>query len=90
VYEDEHNKHWEVEEIDGIPQWWYRINFNEIDGYIFGGYITMKKIAFDIDKNGMMDYFCFRFDTVWVYLLNNGEGSDEPNIIPNNIYIYKQ
>jgi hypothetical protein len=87
VYEDEYNKYSKVENIDGGLQWWYRIKFNEIYGYIYGGYIAMKRIVFDIDKNGIMDYFCFRFGAVWGRIYD-GKVSYDPGIHPSDVYIY--
>jgi hypothetical protein len=54
-----------LQEIDGIEQYWYKINFNNIIGYIWGGYIAVGQYIFDIDKNGIKDYVYYRFRDDW-------------------------
>ena len=53
-----------IQNIDDISAYWYKIKFNEIIGYIFGGYIAVNRIVIDIDQNGMDDYFYFRFSKI--------------------------
>jgi hypothetical protein len=47
--------------IDGVYSYWYMIKYNEITGYIFGGYIAVNRLVCDIDNNGTDDYIFFRF-----------------------------
>jgi len=54
-----------LQKIDGIDQFWYKIKFNNIIGYIWGGYITIGYYVFDIDKNGINDYIYYRFSDHW-------------------------
>ncbi|GHV09007.1 hypothetical protein FACS189485_21140 [Spirochaetia bacterium] len=57
-----------IQYIDNVYSYWYKINFNEISGYIFGGYIALNRLTYDIDKNGIDDYIYFRY--------SNSIGSD--------------
>ena len=50
-----------------VLQYWYKIKFKDIVGYIWGGSIAFRDsdmnysiINFDIDKNGINDYFFYR------------------------------
>ena len=54
-----------LQEIDGVEQYWYKIKFKNIIGYIWGGYIAVEQYIFDIDKNGINDYVYFRFRDDW-------------------------
>jgi hypothetical protein len=60
VIEDVHNE----QNIDGIRSCWYKIQFEEIIGYIWGGNIAVKTFVFDIDNNGINEYFQYRL--AWV------------------------
>ena len=46
--------------IDGVLQNWYRIRSSGTEGYIWGGYIAVESFVFDIDNNGVDDYFYSR------------------------------
>jgi hypothetical protein len=46
--------------IDGINQFWYKIEYNNIIGYIWGGYIAEKQFIFDLDNNAVKDYIYYR------------------------------
>ena len=50
-----------IQNINDVEAYWYKIKFNEVLGYIFGGYIAANKFIFDIDQNGVDDYLYFRF-----------------------------
>jgi hypothetical protein len=54
---------WIAEEINGVWAYWYKIKFGSIIGYTFGGNIALEKLVTDIDKNGINDYFYWRFST---------------------------
>ncbi len=54
--------------IDEVSAYWYKIDFNNSHGYIWGGYIAIKTFIHDIDKNGVDDYFHYRISKV-----RNGE-----------------
>jgi uncharacterized protein YqgQ len=41
--------------------YWYKIRFNNIFGYIWGGYIAAKYFETDIDNNGQKDFIYIRF-----------------------------
>jgi len=49
------------QKIDNVWAYWYKIKFNNIIGYIWGGYIAVKTLIFDIDGNGIDDYFYYRY-----------------------------
>jgi hypothetical protein len=50
-----------IDFIDNVYSYWYLIKYNEIVGYIFGGFIAVGRLVFDIDRNGIEDYIFFRF-----------------------------
>lgn len=46
----------EALDIDGVLQNWYNIKFSGIEGFVWGGYIAVESLVFDIDNNGVLDY----------------------------------
>ena len=56
VVEDAH----EQEIIDDVTSCWYYIKHNNLKGFIFGGNIAKRTFIYDIDKNGIVDYFQYR------------------------------
>jgi len=82
--------------INGIHQNWYKIKFNEIIGFIFGGYISLHTLIYDLDNNGIDDYFHFRVRTI-KRVYNKKYDSNDPSspqfwdhtyITPEDIFIY--
>ena len=53
ILEDVHNK----QEIDNTTSCWYKIDYNNLMGYIFGGNIAKETFIVDIDNNGINDFF---------------------------------
>ena len=53
-----------LQSIDNIFQYWYQIKFGIIEGYIWGGYISIKTLICDFDNNGINDYFYIRYSCV--------------------------
>jgi hypothetical protein len=51
------------EKINDVWGFWYKIKYGNIIGYTFGGNIAYETFVTDIDKNGIQDYFCYRFST---------------------------
>ena len=49
------------EKINNVWGYWYKIKYGNILGYTFGGNIAYEALAADIDKNGVKDYFYYRF-----------------------------
>jgi Leucine-rich repeat (LRR) protein len=49
------------EKINNIWGFWYKIKCGNITGYTFGGNIAYSSLVTDIDKNGINDYFYWRF-----------------------------
>jgi len=82
--------------IDGVLQNWYKIKCGNLIGYIFGGSIAAYVPAFeinvyDIDKNGVNDYFFYRISKT--EKVHEGDILFTPKefysfISPNDIYIY--
>jgi hypothetical protein len=60
VIKDVHNE----QDIDKVISCWYKIQYNQIIGYIWGGNIAVKTFIFDIDNNGINEYFQYRIS--WV------------------------
>jgi hypothetical protein len=56
IIEDVHNQH----EINEVMSCWYKINYNNLEGYIFGGNIAKETFICDIDNNGINDFFQYR------------------------------
>ena len=53
------------ERFDEITSCWYKIKYNDIIGYIWGGNIAKETFIFDIDNNGVIDYFQYRISSVF-------------------------
>jgi hypothetical protein len=56
-----------LQEIDNVLAYWYKIKKDDIEGYIFGGYIAEKRFKY-IDRNGTIYNFFNRisgFDGDW-------------------------
>jgi hypothetical protein len=71
--------------IAGVTQNWYRIKFSNIEGYIWGGYIAVGSAgSFDIDNNGVDDYFYTRFSD----MDGNIPYLPPMRIFPHDIFIY--
>jgi hypothetical protein len=51
--------------IDGFLAYWYKIEYNNSFGYIWGGYIAQQTLVYDIDNNGTNDYFHYRSQKIW-------------------------
>jgi hypothetical protein len=49
------------EEINDVWGYWYKVKYGRITGYTFGGNLAVGTKIIDIDKNGVDDYFCYRF-----------------------------
>jgi Leucine-rich repeat (LRR) protein len=49
------------EKINDIWGFWYKIKYGNVIGYTFGGNIARDAYVTDIGKNGINDYFYFRF-----------------------------
>ncbi|GHT80137.1 hypothetical protein FACS1894130_10810 [Spirochaetia bacterium] len=69
--------------IENVLAFWYKIKFNNIVGYIWGGYIAEQTLIVDIDNNGILDYFHVRVSRV-SYLYNERHGPKDTFIYINN------
>jgi hypothetical protein len=61
---------WIAEKINNVWGLWYKIKYGDIIGYTFGGNIAEHTFVTDIDKNGINDYFYYRYSS---YLTINPE-----------------
>jgi hypothetical protein len=50
--------------INGFLQYWYKIKYMDLEGYIWGGYVAVETFVYDIDNNGIDDYFHYRISGV--------------------------
>jgi hypothetical protein len=50
--------------IDDVSAYWYKIEYNNSYGYIWGGYIAVQTLIYDIDNNGVNDFFHYRISKV--------------------------
>jgi len=50
--------------IGAVESLWYQIEYENISGYIWGGYISVRTLVYDIDNNGVDDYFHFRISKI--------------------------
>lgn len=72
------------EAIDGFWAFWYKIEYEKSYGYIWGGYIAYETFVYDIDKNGVDDYFHYRCSII---IDKYGYHSEIVNV-NNDIFIY--
>jgi len=50
--------------IGAVWSLWYKIEYENITGYIWGGYISVKTLVYDIDNNGIDDFFHYRISQI--------------------------
>jgi hypothetical protein len=78
--------------INGVLQYWYKIVFGNIEGYIWGGNIAVKPyhgyFVYDINENGENDYFYYRISYEASYNTSEEYYQYFEVIMPNDIYIY--
>jgi hypothetical protein len=71
--------------IDDFLAYWYKIEYNNFFGYIWGGYIARDTLVYDIDDNGENDYFHYRSQKIWADAHNSFEDIVDMN---KDIFIY--
>lgn len=84
--------------MDGVSAYWYKIEYNNSFGYIWGGFIAVETLVHDINNNGINDYFHYRISRmengisfidsnkdVFVYIDNNHIQS---NFILDNTFVH--
>jgi len=49
------------ERINGVRGYWYKIQYGNITGYMFGGSLAASSLLTDIDNNGIIDSLHFRY-----------------------------
>jgi hypothetical protein len=80
------------QQIESVWQYWYKIKSNNIEGFIWGGYIAVKYFIYDIDNNGVEDFFYFRYSYVdRLYNTNPANKVDYWDcevILPHDIFMY--
>jgi hypothetical protein len=52
------------ETIENVSAYWYKIEYNNSYGYIWGGFIAVETLAYDIDNNGINEYFHYRISRI--------------------------
>jgi hypothetical protein len=72
------------QEINNILAYWYKIAYKGSFGYIWGGYIACISLIFDIDGNGVNDFFYFRVSNI------SSDGLRDMFVIDswNDVFIY--
>jgi hypothetical protein len=65
--------------IDGVLQNWYKIKFNEIIGFIWGGYISLNTWTFEMKNNKNILIY---------YRITSVINKDVKNMQPDDIFIY--
>jgi hypothetical protein len=53
------------EQISELWGYWYKIKYGNIIGYTFGSNLAVEFLVTDIDKNGINDYFYFRYSVTY-------------------------
>ncbi|QQO09633.1 SH3 domain-containing protein [Breznakiella homolactica] len=69
-----------IQELKGVTQNWYKIKFNDITGYIWGGYISASSIKSSLDKIDTDYYIYYRISFI------DPEGL--PAVYLKDIFIY--
>jgi hypothetical protein len=52
-----------AEKINDVWGFWYKIKHGDIVGYTFGGNFANRTFITDMDKNGIKDYFYYRYSS---------------------------
>ena len=68
--------------IEGAAHYWYKIRFNNITGYVWGGYIAKETSVFNFDDTKVYCYY--RVSSIVKY----GNNCFVPSVLPNDIFIY--
>ena len=87
--------------IEEIEEYWSKIKYNDIIGYVWGGYIATGRFIIDIDNNGINDHIYYRkarthrsainpSKDLFIYMNNNNTKlSININKEYNQCYIFK-
>jgi hypothetical protein len=85
------------QQIDGVWQYWYKINFDDLYGYIWGGNISLKTLVFENEDN---NYFLYSRVSFIHRIYNTNPSNvrpdqrldelywDSPLTRPDDIFIY--
>ena len=73
--------------IDDFLAYWYKIEYNNSFGYIWGGNIAKKTLVYDIDDNGVNDYFHYRSQRILAEEHGAGNYSDIVDM-NKDIFVY--
>ena len=68
--------------MDGVTHYWYKIQFNHVTGYVWGGYIAIETSVFDF---GAAKVYCYYRVSSIVRYDNNYY---VPSVLPNDIFVY--
>jgi hypothetical protein len=74
--------------IGGKAHYWYRINYGNIVGYIWGGLIAVEAFAFNIDGTEIKAYFRYSYIEGRIIANDNIYYFYYPMILPDDIFIY--
>jgi hypothetical protein len=76
--------------IDGMTHYWYKIQYGNITGYIWGGYISIRAFSFNNYGNNIKCYYRVsnrkKFETGTSNGIQYSHYFD--SILPNDIFIY--
>jgi hypothetical protein len=50
--------------MDDVSAYWYKIEYNNSFGYIWGGFIAVETLVHDSNNNGINDYFHYRVSRI--------------------------
>jgi hypothetical protein len=77
------------QQIEGIEHYWYKIKYNNIIGYIWGGYIAVEAFDFEIDGNRFYIYYRASWETGRVYHYNEWRGIMKGFVLfPGDVFVY--
>jgi hypothetical protein len=68
--------------MEGMSHYWYKIRFNGVTGYVWGGYIAIEASIFDF--GGAKVYCYYRVSSIVRY----SNDYYVPSVLPNDIFVY--
>jgi hypothetical protein len=72
--------------IDGMTHYWYKIRYEDITGYVWGGFISINTKVFDIDGKKINCYY--RVSKLRREYTDDGWYSYDNLVTPNDVFIY--
>jgi len=68
--------------MEGMSHYWYKIRFNSVTGYVWGGYIAIETSVFNFGDARVYCYY--RVSSMVRY----GNDYYVPSVLPNDIFVY--